>query len=189
MAKVDEDLDLDVESKKKSGGGNMKNIIIFSLLGLLLVGLSITTTLLILGGNKGSAPAATDEPVAEQHAEEKAADHGSEKGDATHAAYLNLDPAFVVNLDTKDSDIRYLQVSVSVQVNNESDLEIVKKHMPVIRHHLVLLFSSLDFNDIRSAEGKNKLTDEALKVIRAALTKAAGKPVVEAVYFPSIVGQ
>lgn len=189
MAKVDEDLDLDVESKKKPGGGNMKNIIIFSLLGLLLVGLSITTTLLILGGNKNAAPAATTEAVAEKQVEEKASEPAGEKGAGTHAAYLNLDPAFVVNLDSKDSDIRYLQVSVSVQVKNESDIEIIKKHMPVIRHHLVLLFSSLDFNDIRSAEGKNKLTDEALKVIRSALTKAAGAPIVDAVFFPSIVGQ
>ena len=191
MAKVDEDLDLDVESSKKKGGGKMKSIIIFSLIGVLLIGFSITLTLLLIGGDKQAAvpatAAAATEAAKDEPAEEAPGEEGDNSGDAV--AYMDLSPAFVVNLDSKESDIRYLQVNMSVMVGKESDLETVKKHSPVVRHHLNMLFSSLDFNEINSPEGKIKLTEESLKVVRDALKKATGKSVIKAVYFNSIVGQ
>lgn len=193
MAKVDEDLDLDVESGKKKGGGKMKSIIIFSLVGVLLIGFSITLTLLLIGGDKQAAPASASAAATEtqakkaEHAEEAEAESSEASGESV--AYMDLSPAFVVNLDGKESDIRYLQVNMSVMVGKESELEIVRKHSPVLRHHLNMLFSSLDFNDINNTEGKNKLTEESLKVVRDALKKATGKSIVKAVYFNSIVGQ
>lgn len=190
MASKDDDLDLDVEGKKGSGGGKMKNIIIFSVIGILLVGISITTTLLLLGGKKDSGPA--EKPKTEERKETKAAEEHKGAPEVTHGAnvaYLDLTPPFVVNLDSQESDVRYLQVAVSVMVKKEADLEIVKKHMPMIRHNLVLLFSSLDFAEVRTTEGKIKLTERALKVIQDAMKKVVGAPVVEAVFLPSIVGQ
>jgi len=193
MAKVDEDLDLDVEGAKPKGSGKMKMIIIFTLIGVLVIGLSITVTLLLLGGND-SAPAPANAPAAGATTETAApasndAPPVEELKDTSNVAYFQLSPAFVVNLEAGDSGIRYLQLNLSVMVGQESHLEIVKKHMPVIRHNLNLLFGSLDFNDIRSREGKDKLTAESLKVIRDALQSSTGKPVVQAVYFNSIVGQ
>ena len=103
---------------------------------------------------------------------------------------MDLTPPFVVNLEgSETSDIRFLQVSASLRVGSDKDLEILKKHMPVIRHNLNLLFGDLDFNEIRSREGKKKLAESALKVAQEALKKATGRPVVEAVYFNSLVGQ
>ena len=186
MAKVDEDLDLDVESGKKKGGGKMKTIIIFSVIGVLLIGLSVTLTLVLLGGDKEAAPGAAQQAEGET-SKEQVDEAAAASGDSV--AYLDLSPAFVVNLDGKESDVRYLQINMSVMVDQESDLEMVKTHMPVLRHHLNMLFSSLDFNDISDREGKNKLTDETLKVVRDSLKEAAGKPLVKAVFFNSIVGQ
>jgi len=188
----EEDLELDVEGGKKKGGSNVKMIIVISLIVVLLIGLSVTVTLLLLGGDK-AAPAA--EGHATEHAAEKT-ESGHDKKDAASggtteaSAYLDLTPPFVVNLEgSETSDIRFLQVSVSVRVASDADLEILKKHMPVIRHNLNFLFGDLDFNDIRSREGKKKLADKALEVVREALKKATGNPVVEAVYFNSLVGQ
>ncbi len=188
MANVDEDLDLDVGSGGKKSGGKMKSIIIFSVIGLLLIGLSVTLTLVLLGGDKEETAGADKQAQdAATTAEGKGEETAVASGDSV--AYMDLSPAFVVNLDSKESDIRYLQINMSVMVNQEADLETVKTHMPVLRHHLNMLFSSLDFNDISDREGKNKLTDETLKVVRDALQEAAGKPVVKAVFFNSIVGQ
>ena len=196
MAKVDEDLDLDVQGEKPKGSGKMKSIIIFSVIGILLIAFSITLTILLLGGDKpapagAAAPGTAPVAGAAEHAPastNEVAPVGDLK-DTSNIAYLLLDPAFVVNLEAGDSGIRYLQLNLSVMVAQESELELVKKHMPVIRHNLNLLFGSLDFNDIRSREGKQKLTDESLKVIRDALQSSIGKPVVQAVFFNSIVGQ
>ena len=188
MAKVDEDLDLDVESGKKKGGGKMKTIIIFSVIGVLLIGLSVTLTLVLLGGDKEAAPGSAQQAAGEASASKEQDDEAAvARGDSV--AYLDLSPAFVVNLDGKESDIRYLQINMSVMVDQESDLAMIKTHMPVLRHHLNMLFSSLAFNDISDREGKNKLTDETLKVVRDALKEAAGEPLVKAVFFNSIVGQ
>ena len=188
MAKVDDDLDLDVEAGAK-GGGKMKSIIIFSVIGVLVIGLSVGLTVMLVGGDK--APAETTEKHAEGSAEKKSAKEEGAEGHSEGAtvAYMDMDPAFVVNLDGKESDIRYLQIKMSVMVEKEADLELVKKHSPVLRHHLNMLFSSLDFNDISSREGKNKLTEESLKVVRDSLEKVEGAPIVKAVFFNSIVGQ
>jgi len=196
MAKVDEDLDLAVQGAAKSGG-KMKIIIISVVIGLIVLGLSITITILLLKGDApATAPATAPAPAAAKNAPVPAEGDHAKGGDdhddskqTSNTAYMNLSPAFVVNLDGKESDIRYLQISVSVQVGKDSDLEIVKKHMPVLRHNLNLLFSSLDFNEISSREGKEKLAQESLGVIQKALKKSTGKNVVQAVFFNSIVGQ
>lgn len=187
MAKVDDDLDLDVEAGGKKGGSKMKSIIIFSVIGVLIIGLSVGLTVMLVGGDKESSAKSKTEKIDESADEEEESEESS--AEPTESAYLDLAPAFVVNLSGEDSDIRYLQIKMSIMVEKEADLDIVKKHSPVVRHHLNLLFSSLDFNDIRSREGKDKLTEESLKVIRDALKKASGKPIVKAVFFNSIVGQ
>jgi flagellar FliL protein len=189
MAQNDEDLDLDVAGNAKPKGGAWKKIVLFSVIGVLLIGLSVTTTMLFLGTNK-----AAPEAVAEQdNGGTKSAEKAKEvKKPAEHKTgtrhYLNLDPPFVVNLND-DSNVRFLQVQVSVMAYSEEALETVKLHMPVIRNDLVLLFSSQKFSDIRTPEGKKKLQKEALDTVRSSLEKAAGKPLVEALYLPSIVGQ
>lgn len=185
MAQNDADLDLDVANAPAAKSGGWKKILLFSVIGILLVGLSVTTTLLLLGGNP-----ATPEAAAEQTQDQDAG--AEDKEEKAHAGgtphYLDLDPPFVVNLND-DSNVRFLQVSVSVMAYSEENLETVKLHMPVIRHNLVLLFSSQRFSDIQTLEGKEKLQQAALETVRKALEEAAGDPLVEAVYLPSIVGQ
>lgn len=74
-------------------------------------------------------------------------------------------------------------------VYDEAHVELLKKHLPVIRHSLVLLFSSQNFSELQSVAGKKKLQADALKTIREELEKLIGDPIVEAIYLPSIVGQ
>lgn len=103
--------------------------------------------------------------------------------------YLDIKPPFVVNLSDKDSDIRYLQVAVTLKLADETTGDIVNKHMPMIRHRLVLLFSSLSFSDISTSQGKIKLTADVLHEIQEGLKKMTGKELVEEVYLPKLVGQ
>lgn len=103
--------------------------------------------------------------------------------------YLDIKPPFVVNLSDKNSDIRYLQVAVTLKLADETTGDIVNKHMPMIRHRLVLLFSSLSFADISSSQGKIKLTADVLHEIQEGLKKMTGKELVEEVYLPKLVGQ
>ena len=199
MAELDDDLELDVEDKKPAaGGGKLKTILIFSAIGVLVIGISVAATLFIMSSGDDSAGSG-DEMVEATEAEtsekkekkEKKSKNDEEKKKALNKAkvmYLELAPAFVVNLES-DSDVRYLQVEVTVMVHSNEDVELVKLHMPVVRHHLMLLFSSQEFSELRTIEGKEALQADALEVVQKVMKDVTGYPVVKGVYLPSIVGQ
>lgn len=198
MAEIDDDLELDVE-KKAPASGKLKTILIFSAIGVLVIGISITATWFILSSSdKSSDGGAEGEEVAEasesggsakdEKAREASAEAKKKALSKAKAIYLDLSPAFVVNLES-DSDVRYLQVEITVMVHSEEDVELVKLHMPVIRHYLMLLFSSQDFSELKTKEGKETLQADALEVIQKVMKDVTGYPVVKAVYLPSIVGQ
>lgn len=181
MAQKDDDLDLDVTAEKPAKGGKLGKILLFVAMGMLLVGLSVTTTLLLIDDGAPQS-AATDET------EEAAPQKAAAKGASAKPLYLTLDPAFVVNLND-DSGVRFLQVSVSLMTYSQEALDKIEAHMPLLRHHLVLLFSDQKFADLKTREGKTKLQEQALATVREALVEVTGEPLVEAVYLPSIVGQ
>lgn len=196
MAEIDDDLELDVENKAPSSG-KLKNILIFSVIGVLVIGISITATWFIV--SSGDKPAENGEEMSaeadsggDDHAKvEKEVSAEKKKKKAlgkAKAMYLDLAPAFVVNLDS-DSDVRYLQVEVSVMVHSQEDIALLELHKPVIRHHLTLLFSSQDFAELRTSEGKETLQADALALIRKVMKDVTGYPIAKAVYLPSIVGQ
>ena len=191
MAQADEDLDLDVDSPKKSGGGKWVKILLFTLLGLLVIGLSITTTVLLLKSDSGSSKDNTEQ-VAEESADEpededKPKSKKSSKGKTP--TYIEMKPNFVVNLDDPDSNINFLQIGVTLMVYDVAAQEPIKLHTPVIKHHLVQLFGDQKFNDIKTTEGKQKLQEKALEVVQSAMKQAAGDELIDGLFITSIVGQ
>lgn len=179
MVQNEQDLDLDIDNAAKGGGG-WKKLVLFGLIGTLLIAVSVTTTLLLLkddGDTAGASEAATNTGGEQAKPAEKKT-----------PVYLSLDPPFVVNLND-DSGVRFLQVQVSVMTYSQEALDKVELHMPMVRHYLVLLFSSQSFSELKTREGKEKLQKAALETVRQALTEATGQPLVEQVFLPSIVGQ
>jgi len=85
--------------------------------------------------------------------------------------------------------VHFLQVEVSLMAYDQPTLDKVREQLPLIRHHLVLLFGDQTFADIRTQEGKVELQGKAREIVREALTKAVGAPLVEDVYLTSVVGQ
>lgn len=185
MAQKDEDLDLDVEAEKPKKGGKLGKILLFGGVGVLVVAMAVTITVLLMRGGPQEGTAA--EPAAEK-ASPEATPAKSKKNVGKTPLYLDLDPAFVVNLDD-DSGVRFLQVAVSVMAYSQEALDKVQANMPLIRHHLVLLFSSQKFADIKTRDGKVALQEKALATVRNALKEVTGEALVEGLYLPSIVGQ
>ncbi len=208
MADEDE-LDLDVATPKKSGG--LSKMLIIGVVVVVLLGGTVGLTVMLVGGDKTShVDEESDEEDADEEDDEEEEAHKKKKkkkrkkkkkkkhkkkGKGKHKKakrktpfYLELPKAIVVNLDGS-SGVRFLQISVALMVYDEANVELLKKHMPVIRHNLVLLFSSQNFTDLQTVAGKKKLQADALKTIRDELEKLIGDPIVEAVYLPSIVGQ
>lgn len=189
MAEED-DLDLDVE--KKGGGG--KKILIFSLIGILVIGASIGTTVALLGGGDDTEQAGDEEGEEGDKAEKKGKKKKKKKKkkkskDPIVPHYKDLDP-IVVNLNDPESGVRFLQVAFTIMTTSAANDEKAKLHMPVIKHHLNLLLSSQKFNSLKTREGKIKLQQDALKAVHAALKEVdEDEDVVKQIFIRSIVGQ
>ena len=104
------------------------------------------------------------------------------------AAYLALEPAFVVNLESSGEQ-RYLQVDVQLMARDLMALDAAGQHLPLIRNSLLMLLGQQNPDDLSTRAGKEALQKTALAEVRKVLQAETGKPVVEALYFTSFVMQ
>lgn len=102
--------------------------------------------------------------------------------------YLKLDPALVVNIEDGDI-IRFLQVDTQLQFAAQESQAMVEKHLPAIRHEMVMLLSGQPAVEIKTAAGKEKLRTNALLAVQKVMQENTGNPVVDALYFTTFVIQ
>lgn len=132
---------------------------------LLIIILAVVLVVVLAGGGaafmllKKGDPEEGDEEIAEETAKSKKKDKAKE----AHAApvFINLDP-FTVNLVPETGD-QYLQVILSLELDNPTADVQVKALTPKIRNNITLLLSSKKASELLPKEGKEKLA-EALKV-------------------------
>jgi len=111
---------------------------------------------------------------------------------ANHKAaplYYKFDPAFVVNFGSP-GNVRYLQIMIEAMSRDQKIMDELKVVEPAIRNDLMLLFSSQQYEDLLTQEGKEKLRKSTLESIRKALAAESSNPEgLESVYFTSLVIQ
>ena len=148
---ADEELELDV-TEKKSG----KKTMILIIVGILLLnGIGVGAWIFFSGGDSKSSDSA-------------------ENGESVQAPlhYLQLVPEFIVNFGP-GSKVRYLQVDLQISTRDETALATVETYRPVIRNDVLVLLSSVKFEDLKDRSGKEmlqkKLLDGINKVVATAL--------------------
>ena len=136
----------------------------------------------VMGGHNSGGGEAGDEHKAEAVA--KSEGHG-EKGGAGAApgVVFDLDP-FIVNL-ADAPDIRYLKMTIKLEVENEGVSANLATRIPQLRDTILVLLSSKDSTSIRSPQGKFQLRDEITQRINGLLPK----PGVKTAYFTDFVVQ
>ena len=151
----------------------------------LIIGAAAVMLLAAAGGvtlalsKSDGTPADADEQVAEQ----------VEEGTG-EAHYFSLDPAFVVNFQSQGARPRFLKLELDAVTYQEAKLKAIKKHMPVIRNGLVLLFSRQSYDGLLEHEDKERLRAEALTTIQDVLEQqTGGDSGVAEVFFTSFVMQ
>ncbi|MBI5615840.1 MAG: flagellar basal body-associated FliL family protein [Gammaproteobacteria bacterium] len=180
------------EAPPAATDGKKKMIIIAAVVVVLLLGGGAGAFFMLKGDSKGGEKEAAEaqaEGKGGEKSEEKGGEGGHGEGKAGEATYTSLDPAFVVNFQDKNNRTKYLKADMSVVSSAAKSEEIVRKHMPAIRNAVIMLLSRQAFEDLQSADGKEKLRAAALKEVQAVLTKQTGKPVVEDLFFSSFVMQ
>lgn len=99
--------------------------------------------------------------------------------------YVELAPSFVANYQS--SKIRYLKADVTLMAENALTADAIGRHIPLIRHQLVMLFSRQSEESLQSAEGRQHLKDEALQEVINALQSEKEAAQVKEVLFTSFI--
>lgn len=182
--RVDDDEEEIVAKPSKKGKGLIKWVLI-ALGIMLLVGVSVATSIYFMNNMLHGDVAAQD---GAKSSGEKAKDEKGNSKQAKQAIYYKMDPPFVVNFQGQTGN-RFLQVTIELMTYDQAVVAAVEKHMPVIRNNIVFLLSSVNYEQISTIEGKQKLRADTLAEVQKVLKDKIGKPGVEEVYFTSIVMQ
>lgn len=140
-----------------------KKLFMFIGLAVLLVIISIGATFLVVYKVLGAKHGASED---DSSASESSA--ASEK--SLPAIYFALKPNFTVNFDVNGRQ-RFLQTELTLMYREESVMKLLELHMPEVRNGLVMLLSSQVFDELQTAEGKEKLRAQALKVVQDIIVK------------------
>ena len=140
-----------------------KKLFMFIGLAVLLVAISVGATFFIvskmLGGKNSSA------------AEEASSSESSAPAEVVvkPAIYFPL-KTFTVNYDVNGRQ-RFLQAELTLMYRDEVLLKTLELHMPAVRNRLVMLLSRQVFDELQTAEGKDKLRAAALTEIQDIIAK------------------
>lgn len=166
-------------SEDGAGGVNKKKWILLGAICFVLIIVSVVGTMFALNMFSGAeeemveADMVEDSAQAEQH---------------SPAIYYPLKPPIIVNFQSRGRQ-RFLQAEVTLMMRDESVVQAIEVHMPLIRNSLVLLFSGQVYEELQTAEGKELLREEALEEIQRLLEQEIGQPGIEQVLFTNFVMQ
>jgi len=155
---------------------NKKMIIIGAVVAILVVAISVGASVFLSGMLNGSG-----------HGKEQA-HHEEEAKPKTPPVYKSIEPAFVVNIDDAGM-MRFLQVQVDLMSHDQLVIDSVDKYLPRIRGDLLMLFSTVQIEMVRSAEGRAQLQQQALATVNKVLKEETSKEGIEALYFTKLVVQ
>ncbi|MCP3689489.1 MAG: hypothetical protein GY784_13860 [Gammaproteobacteria bacterium] len=180
---MEEEEELESESGEASGGSKKKlTLIIVAVIALL--GAIVGGTLQFVG--TGANPDAAAELESEQEEEEE--EEEEDMVDMGDPIYVDLEPAFTVNLDPNDK-VGFLQVSLQVLTYDDDVAADLNKHKPLIRNNLLYLFGQQKSIDLRTPEGKLNLQQSTLETVQNAISQYGGGGEVDSVFFTAFVMQ
>lgn len=80
--------------------------------------------------------------------------------------YLPITPAFVTNFGGPGK-MRYLRIEVSLRLSDAQTVApVIEKHLPLVKHAMILLMSEQVEEDLMTMEGKEILRQAALEETR-----------------------
>ncbi len=101
-------------------------------------------------------------------------------------AYFSLDPSLITNVH---GGAEYVRCDIQLMTKDETNLEDIELHSPIIRHELLLLLGDQQGTDISTPEGKEALRQKALQVVSSVVLAETGKSSVHDLYFTSFFVQ
>jgi flagellar protein FliL len=140
----------EAEKEEVVAGGMNKKLLLLILLGVLVVGGGGAGFFFMSGGEPEKKAKAHDE-----HAETETA---AEPEPGFVGPVIDLEP-FVLNLADRDQ-LRYLKVSIKVQLDRPQEETDFTAKLPAIRDALLVLLTSKESRALRTVDGKMLVRDE-----------------------------
>jgi flagellar FliL protein len=147
-----------VEAKKKK-----KKLFMFIGLAVFLVLISVGATFFIVSKIMNSKHAAEGDETSSDSSE------ATENVTVAPAIYYPL-KVFTVNYDVNGRQ-RFLQAELTLMYRDEAVMKTLELHMPAVRNGLVMLLSRQVFEELQTAEGKEKLRTSALQTVQDIIAK------------------
>lgn len=88
--------------------------------------------------------------------------------------YIPLAEPLVVNYGGPGR-LKYLRAEMSIRIGKRSDASVIRHHMPLIRHTLVMLFSRQEEQDVNTQQGREQLRQLALDEINQLFAREEGR--------------
>ena len=108
----------------------------------------------------------------------------------SNTQYVRLTKAMVINYGEPSlSRLKYLKVAVDVRVPSASAADLVEYHRPMLLDALVTVFTDLEAEVVKSADGKEEIRQQALAELQRAMKAEEGDQVIEDLLFSSFVVQ
>ncbi|MCA0175519.1 MAG: flagellar basal body-associated FliL family protein [Proteobacteria bacterium] len=160
--------------------GGKKKLIMIVLIVVVLLAAAGGGALFFLKKKQAEA----EEEGGDGHAKTEKVEKKKKKAQDEHPpVFVPLDP-FVVNLADRDAD-RYLQLGVTLQVEDAKVGDQIKGYMPAVRNNILLLLARKTAKDLGDAEGREKLADE----VRLAAVRGMGVDADESDLEPQVEGK
>lgn len=158
-----------------------KKIILLSVVIVIVCIVLGVVVLLFIGGKDESAVSDESPPIT---VEEKSSIATKPK-----ALYYNIKPSFIVRLQTSTYKKLYLEIDVSVLAREQSAIDDVELHSPLIRNDLNNLFSNKSYDQLSTIAGKDSLRMECADAINKVLKEQGSGSKIETVLFTKFVVQ
>lgn len=105
------------------------------------------------------------------------------------ASYLAIEPAFVVNYGGAGK-LRYLKTDIALRLGGGlSGQSQIRRHMPYVRHTIVMRLSRATEEELSSMEGRELLRQDMLEETRKMLIREEGQQFVDDLLFNSFIVQ
>ena len=111
-----------------------------------------------------------------------------EEAPATSSAYISLGEPLVLNLSGKNR-LTFLQISADVLISDAGEELEMKKHVPAMRHSLIMKLSEQKASDIKSPGKREEIRQELAVEVKQVIADLSGTEIVSDVLFSSILVQ
>lgn len=114
---------------------------------------------------------------------------GEEETKKTTSAYVSLGKPMILNLKSKKNRLTFLQLQADALIKDENAEEIIKTHIPAIRHVLIVLLSEQDAIDMKSPGKREEIRTIATAQVRELMVDLAGNKDITEILFSSFLVQ